>query len=261
MAFLFLLLFVTVTERLQGAQPLELREWSVDGVQREALLHIPPQAASVTTPLVFVFHGHGGFIKSTPRSFPIPDLWPEALVVYMQGLNTPGRLTDLEGKKPGWQHGIGDQGDRDLKFFDAVLASLKAKYQVDTKRIYSTGHSNGGGFTYLLWAARGDVFAAMAPSSAAASTLLPLLKPKPVMHIAGESDPLVKFVWQKETINQLLKINQCREGHAWEVDKNCTFYPSNIGTPVVTAIHPGDHKFHADAPALMVKFFQQHTKK
>ncbi|MEI9864297.1 MAG: hypothetical protein WDN00_07025 [Limisphaerales bacterium] len=45
-----------------------------------------------------------------------------------------------------------------MKFFDAVLARLKQDYKVDAKRIYCTGHSNGGGFTYLLWLARGDVF-------------------------------------------------------------------------------------------------------
>ena len=86
----------------------------------------------------------------------------------MQGLNTPGALTDTEGKKPGWQKTFGDQDDRDLKFFDAVLATLKKDYKVDEKRIYATGHSNGGGFTYLLWAARGEVFAAVAPCAAAA---------------------------------------------------------------------------------------------
>jgi polyhydroxybutyrate depolymerase len=33
-------------------------------------------------------------------------------------------LTDPDGKNVGRQSGPGDQKDRDLKFFDAVLASL-----------------------------------------------------------------------------------------------------------------------------------------
>ena len=53
----------------------------------------------------------------------------------------------------------GDQGDRDLKFFDEVLSTLKKEYKVDANRVYATGHSNGGAFTYLLWGERGDVFA------------------------------------------------------------------------------------------------------
>ena len=35
--------------------------------------------------------------------------WPEAIVVYMQGLNTPGVIGDREGKKSGWQKSTGDQ--------------------------------------------------------------------------------------------------------------------------------------------------------
>jgi polyhydroxybutyrate depolymerase len=147
-------------------EPLIRRELRVDGVAREALLHVPAQAKDKPCPVVFAFHGHGGNMNHSARTFGYHLLWPEAIVIYPQGLNTPGRLTDPEGKKPGWQGSVGDQGDRDLKFFDAMLADLRANHQVDDRRIYSTGHSNGGGFTYLLWAARGDVFAAVAPSAA-----------------------------------------------------------------------------------------------
>ncbi len=255
-----LLLALSVTA-LSAEVVLTPREWTVDGVKREASIYVPPQAKDSATPVIFAFHGHGGRIASAARSMPFPDLWPEALVVYMQGLNTPGRLTDPEGKKPGWQSAVGVQGDRDLKFFDAVLASLKAEYKVDLSRIYSTGHSNGGGFTYLLWAARGDIFAAMAPSASAATRTKSELKPKPVMHLAGENDPLVKFEWQKATIDALLILNQCGKGTAWDQDENCTFYPSSTGTPVVTALHPGGHEYRPESAGLIVKFFKQHAKK
>ena len=166
--------------------------WQVDGVSREGLLHIPESATSKATPIIFAFHGHGGTMRHALSSFGYDKHWPEAISVYLQGLNTPGRLTDPEGKKSGWQGMQGDQGDRDLKFFDAVLAELKRDYKIDDRRIYSTGHSNGGGFTYLLWQQRGDVFAAMAPSSASMLRKGGAeLKPLPVLHVAGEADPLV----------------------------------------------------------------------
>src|ERR1017187_5426682 len=171
---------------VRAADTLTRREWTVDGAVREALVYAPPQASTNASPVVFVFHGHGGSMQNAARSFALQRVWPAAIVVYPQGLNTPGRLTDPEGKRAGWQSVTGAQGDRDLKFFDAMLASIRKDYRVDDKRIYATGHSNGGGFTYLLWAARGEQFAAFAPSSAAAARNLGKLKPTPVMHVAGE---------------------------------------------------------------------------
>lgn len=257
--FLLALSSVNAVGWSADAEPTRM-EWNVDGVKREALVFAPSKSASEPPPLVFGFHGHGGNMRQAARSFQLHTLWPEAVVVYMQGLNTPGRLTDPEGKKPGWQSTAGDQSDRDLKFFDAVFASMKEKRKIDERRVYSTGHSNGGGFTYLLWAARGDVFAAVAPSAAVAARSAKELKPKPVLHIAGENDELVKFSWQQLMITRLRTLNECGEGQPWHDAKHCTLYPSKTGTPVVTMIHPGTHKYPDEAPALIVKFFKEHRR-
>lgn len=242
----------------RGAATEELQplSFTVDGVARTALVYVPPAARTNPAPLVFVFHGHGGNSRQVARSFHIEREWPEAIVVYMQGLNTVGQLTDPQGTLAGWQARAGDSGDRDLKFFDAVLARLKQDEDVDPKRIYCTGHSNGGGFTYLLWLTRGDVFAAVAPCAAVAKYAAQL-KPKPVMHIAGELDPLVKFAWQQRMMEAVRKVNGCSAtGEPWASE--CMLYPSKNGAPVVTFIHPGGHVVPPAAPALIVKFFQEH---
>lgn len=230
---------------------------TVEGTQRTGFYYVPEKAKTEPTPVVFVFHGHGGTAFAAGRSFAMHRHWPEAISVCLQGLNTPGRLTDPEGKKSGWQGLVGDQGDRDLKFFDATLAHLKADYQVDARRIFSTGHSNGGGFTYLLWAARPEVFAAMAPSSAAASRKFDVpLTPKPAMHIAGTQDPLVKYAWQQVAMETVKKLNGCvAEGKPWATD--CTIYSSPTGTPFIAFIHPGTHKFPDEAPPLIARFFKE----
>lgn len=245
------------------AQPLALPEnfhrieLTIEGTARHAFVYAPEAAKTAPTPVVFVFHGHGGTAPAVARAFQIHRHWAEAIAVYPQGLNTPGRLTDPEGRKPGWQHSAGAQGDRDLKFFDALLAKLREDYRVDPARIYSTGHSNGGAFTYLLWAERGDVFAAMAPSGSAAAQSAPRLKPKPAMHIAGKNDPLVKYQWQKLTMEKLRALNGCADsGTTWA--EHSTLHASKTGTPVVTFIHPGGHEFPKDAAPLIVKFFKEH---
>ena len=235
-------------------------EWKVGDVVREGLVCVPGKEGTGAPPLVFGFHGHGGSMQNAARSFKIHELWPEAVVVYLQGLPTPGRLTDPEGKKAGWQHGAGEQEDRDLKFFDAVVASMKEKYKIDEKRIYSTGHSNGGAFTYLLWGSRPDLFAAIAPSAAAGTRNMKETKPVPVLHLAGEKDNLVKYEWQVRAIAAVREFNGCEEtGKDW--DKGCTIYASSKDAPVVTFIHPGGHGYPAEGPALIVKFFKEHARK
>lgn len=250
------------TAALASAAGPQKREWTVNQVKREALVVVPDTAKTTASPVIFVFHGHGGTMQASARRMNLHTHWPEAIVVFPQGLNTKGQLTDPEGKKSGWQNRPGLEGDRDLAFFDAVLASLQADYKVDARRVYATGHSNGGGFTYLLWAVRGDIFAAVAPSASAASaanTAGLKFTPKPVMHLAGEKDTLVKYEWQKATMLRLRELNRCGEGSAWG-PQYCTLYPSKLGTPVVTYIHPGGHEYPAGAPPVIVKFFKEHAQ-
>ena len=90
--------------------------------------------------------------------------------------------------------------------------------------------------------------------------LLPRLKPKPVLHVTGENDTLVKFAWQQRMMDGLRKLNQCGPGQPWEGEQGCTLYPSKLGEPVVTFIHPGPHVFPANAPAIIVKFFKQNSQ-
>jgi polyhydroxybutyrate depolymerase len=247
---------------LSAAPEPAKREFTVGDDKREALIYIPTKADK-PMPVVFAFHGHGGTMKNAAQKFAYHTHWPEAVCVYMQGLNTPGRLTDPEGKKPGWQANAGDQNDRDLKFFDEVLKTLKKEHSIDDKRIYCTGHSNGGGFTYLLWAKRGEVFAAVAPSAAGGRSVREV-NPLPCLHVAGEADELVKFENQKRTMEAVRKINGCdAEGKGWEKAGKLvgTVYESKGGTPFVSLIGPGGHQFPDEAAKLIVKFFQQHEKK
>lgn len=247
---------VPTAAELAAVAKLGRLELTVDGVERLALVAAPASAKTTRTPVVFAFHGHYGSATSAAREFALEREWPECITVYPHGLNTPGRFVDLEGNFTGWQLQPGSQGDRDLEFFDAMLARLKQDYQVDDKRVYAFGHSGGGYFTYLLWNQRAEVLAAVAPMSSEAAENLPALKPKPALLLAGEKDGRVKYEWVRKTMDALRQLNGCAaEGTPWA--EHCTLFPSATGTPVVEFVHPGGHEVPAGAIAAIARFFKE----
>ncbi|MEP6667727.1 MAG: alpha/beta hydrolase-fold protein [Chthoniobacter sp.] len=243
---------------LTAAEP-QVMGWHITGETRAAVVYPPSvQAKNARAPLIFVFHGHGNDAWFSTKQFPFQELWPEAVIVCPQGLPTPS-ASDLHGERRGWQHQPGEVGDRDLKFFDAMLRTLRGKFRVDDQRIYAAGFSNGGFFDYILWAERGKLFAAFAPCAAALRPPLQLSTPKPVFVVAGELDERVPFVEQRKNIGTLRQINGCTgEGASWG-DARATRYESSGGTPVVAFVHAGGHAVPHAATVLITKFFREHT--
>lgn len=233
------------------------RTFIVDGVHRRALVFAPRTAVRTPAPVVFAFHGHGGTARKAAEAFGYHREWAEAIVVYPQGLPTPSP-GDPEGEKPGWNTGGAKGGNRDLAFFDAMLAQLGQDFEVDRRRIYASGTSNGGFFTYTLWGARPDVLAAVAPAAATWGRLEDDLRPKPVFHVAGERDPLVKVEAQRTTIDRLRALNTCGEGRPGRRPA-ITIYPSAEGHQVVAFIHEGGHGFPESAAKPIVEFFKRHV--
>lgn len=234
--------------------------WTIDGVKREALVFAPaPTTSDIKHPVVFGFHGHGGNMNAAAHGMHIQSLWPEAVVVYPQGLPSPSKV-DPQGLRPGWQNQAGEQGDRDLKLFDAMLTTMRQKFSVDEKRIYSTGFSNGGSFSYLLWAERGKTIAAIGEC---AGRLFPSEHPaaaRAVLVIAGQADTTDPFVVQQQSLETARQVDSAT-GAGRVCGQNCTFYASTTQTPVKAFIHPGGHVYPPWAPDRIVEFFKAHKQK
>jgi len=122
--FLFVALLGWTSSTVATAADPKKMEWTVGDVKREALVYIPEKADKEAAPVVFAFHGHGGTMKYAATKFAYHKQWPEAICVYMQGLNTVSK-TDPKGEKPGWQNIAGSNEDRDLKFFDDVIKATR----------------------------------------------------------------------------------------------------------------------------------------
>ncbi|WP_206107994.1 alpha/beta hydrolase family esterase [Paludisphaera soli] len=241
--------------QVQTGGPLRPLQWEVAGASRTAFVHRPVRMEGA--PVVFAWHGHGGRARYFAAACAFERLWPEAVVVYPQGLATKGRVSDPEGKEAGWQFEVGQEDDRDLKFFDAMLATF-GESGADAKRVYSTGHSNGGRFSYLLWAARPDRVAAVAPCASQALERVERLEPKPCLHIAGEGDAIAPYEGQRAGMDRAKRDNACEaKGRPWGPGGVATRFPSKLGAPFVEYVHPGGHEFPKVAPELIVRFFQE----
>lgn len=234
--------------------------FTVDGVERQALVYPNSKAASTAgAPLVFVFHGHGGTAQYAARRFRIHELWPEAVVVYMQGIPGVQGITDPEGTRNGWQKAPGEVGDRDIKFFDAALDRVRTKYKADPNRVYVLGHSNGGRFVNVLWNTRGDKLAALCSAAGPGGMLIDKAVTKSVFIIAGEKDPLVPFQTQQNSIQRVRRLLKTEEAKA-RVNGLERTEPGVNGSELVTYIHPGGHEVPLEALPSVIKFFQRHVR-
>ena len=228
----------------------EVMRWQVDGVTREAIVYAPASPPAEGAPLVLSFHGFGDNMQNFQYTN-IHVAWPEAIVVYFQGLERRRGLL-------GWQVEPGGNGDRDLKLVDVALRSLRETYRIDDDRIYATGYSNGGMFTYLLWAKRPDVFAAYAPVAARLRGSVRPEQPRPVLHVAGTRDRVVRFADQQAAIAVALEVNgvdattSCGAG--------CTLYGAGTAAPVMTWIHAGAHVYPRGTSQRIVSFFRGQSR-
>lgn len=234
----------------------ESKTYQVDGVDRRALIFAPSKK-SAHPPLVFGFHGHGGTAKNSASKFDLQSHWPEAVVVYMQGLATR-TSRDPQGLRAGWQNLAGADGDRDLKFFDAVLEDVTHRLSIDPKRIFAMGHSNGAGFTYTLWQMRHDKLAAVGAVAGTFRERLGL-RPLPCFVAAGTRDNIVDFDQQVRGIRAMAKFSGVTDDVDTSPKLTSRLYKGSKADLMVF-IYDGTHAFPEAATPQMVEFFKNHPR-
>ena len=230
----------------------------VEGVKRTALVFTPSKKTS-HPPLVFGWHGHGGSAQASVGLFNVQNAWPDAVVVYPQGLNGPALNDPSDTTKSGWQFRPGDSADRDLKFFDAMYGKFAQEYSFNKKRVYSLGFSNGAIFTYLLWHARGGKFAAVGVVEGRLFDENKPLVPLPVFAGASPKDQLIPFADLQGSIMYCRRADGVA-ANAHPVMQNGLrmFHGSNADVAVM--LHGQGHAYPAGTTQKVVPFFVGHVK-
>lgn len=172
-----------------------VREIEFNGVQRKYTVHVPPQFDShKPIPVVLIYHGA---LTNRDMMSAFTGLNKKAdaagfLAVYPNG-NGNGKLTFV-WNAGGLRDKALNQKYDDVAFTSRLLDELATLANLDPKRVYATGLSNGGMMCYRLAAELSDRIAAIAPVSG--TMAIPEAKPGrpvPVLHFHGTDDKLVPF--------------------------------------------------------------------
>lgn len=237
-----------------GVQRISL---DVHGTRRTAVLRVPADLHA-PAPLVFAFHGHGGSGTAFDRKMDVEGLWPDAIVVYPDGLVGHAGRTDPQGVRTGWQTRPGEAGDADVAFYDALRADLVSKLSVDQDRVYLMGHSNGSAFVSLLLDVRGGGVAATANLSAQPGQYLRTDPTRSMFMSMGRTDPIVPYANQHRSVpvaEQKLGVDPSTV----TVDGYLTIGHGRGNLELDVYDYPGGHEPPTEVPGLVVAFFRRHT--
>ena len=127
----------------------------------------------------------------------------------------------------------------DVAFVAHMLDDLERELNVDKKRVYATGISNGGMMCYRLAAEMSDRIAAIAPVAGTISIdSYEPKRPVPVLHIHGTADGLVPFEGPTGKTTWVMNFRSVSDTMAACIKCNgCAIIPKTTSLPSVRDVH------------------------
>lgn len=136
------------------------RNIQVGNAMRSYILHVPnTYTGNQRVPLLFDFHGLGGSGQGEANgsSYVAATQAESVILAFPTGTS--------DGIGQGWNVGTCCAGGDDVAFTRAMVTQIQGLACIDSKRIYVSGFSNGGGMSHKLACDAADIIAAAAPGS------------------------------------------------------------------------------------------------
>lgn len=137
-----------------------------DGRTRVYQLTVPSSYDGSPVPLIIDIHGWTGWADEQADKSGFRELAEKEgiIVVHPQGWGVFGFL--LRSWNAFDCCGIAESQDLDdVGLMRKIVAKVSQEYNIDSSRIYATGHSNGGNMTHKLACEASDLFAGVIPVS------------------------------------------------------------------------------------------------
>ncbi|NJN92924.1 MAG: hypothetical protein HC875_01950 [Anaerolineales bacterium] len=162
-------------------------EIEVGGQTRRYRLHVPPDTQSgQAVPLVINLHGLNSNAEQQETVSRMSNLADRAgfIVVYPEGL----------GSSQNWKFGDGPEGQADVNFIRELIRRLQSQFNLDSRRIYATGISNGAEMSYRLACDLSDTIAAVGLVSGGYPRFAcEPVRPVPVVVFHGTADNVLAY--------------------------------------------------------------------
>lgn len=101
-------------------------------------------------------------------------------------------------------------GDKDTKWVTEIIDQLAKDYKIDTKRVYLSGFSMGGMFSYHAMSKIADRIAAFAPCSGYLMGGAGVaMRPVPIFHVHGTGDDVVGYSGLENNLGSYRKQFNC----------------------------------------------------
>ena len=188
--------------------------------------------AKVASPLVLAFHGAytNGLIMEKFSGLSAKADAANFIVAYPNGTGVGTVLFFNAFTRPA-PNGQPD----DVKFTAAILDDMATAYNIDAKRVFATGMSNGGMMCHRLGAELADRIAAIAP--VAGTIAMPDLhpaRPIPVIEFHGTADSIVRYEGTERNGLRNLKFESVEKTiKTWVEADGCPAEPKVTDYPVV----------------------------
>lgn len=178
-----------------------------DTVQRSFIVNVPP-GYDGTSPVSCVFNFHGsGMNAAQQQIYSKMNVVSNAnnfIAVYPNGIDNSW-LVGFTGAY--------HENDRDVKFIESVLDTLKMLYNIDQDRVYACGISQGGYMSHRLACDLQDRFAAIASVAGgiadSAVFYCDNFRSVPTLLIHGTDDLFVPYAWAESTAEFWVNHNSC----------------------------------------------------
>jgi polyhydroxybutyrate depolymerase len=206
----------------------------VGGRERSYLVHVPPKYdPRQPTPVVLAFHGGMTNAAIMALASGLSEKADKAgfIVVYPNGTGKGNLL--LVWNSGGFEKSFAEKLPDDVAFVGAILDNLARRVNVDPKRVYATGISNGGMMCYRLAAELSQRIAAIAPVSGTTSVdKCRPRRPVPVMHFHGTEDKFVPFQGPDSWTARFLTFKSVEETiRIWARIDGCPRKPKTLELP------------------------------